>query len=55
MQFRLAVSDRGGLGISWDEETPPMYENVPEAPPHYAGIQCGDISEFLPPDYEHSC
>lgn len=50
MQFRLVVSDRSGLGISWDEEAPPMYENVPAAPPTYF-IEHGTISEWLPPVY----
>ncbi|KAI5843721.1 hypothetical protein BZA05DRAFT_410444 [Tricharina praecox] len=35
MQFKLVVTARSGLGISWDEEAPPMYENVPAAPPSY--------------------
>lgn len=50
MQFRLTVSDRSGLGISWDEETPPVYENIPAAPPTYF-IEDGCISEWLPPVY----
>ncbi|MCJ1224280.1 hypothetical protein MMC12_000924 [Toensbergia leucococca] len=37
MQFTLTVTDRYGLGISWDEEQPPMYEDVPGgSPPGYA-------------------
>jgi hypothetical protein len=35
MQFKLVVTARSGLGISWDEETPPVYENVPAPPPEY--------------------
>jgi len=35
MHFKLVVAGRSGLGISWDEEAPPMYENVPAAPPSY--------------------
>lgn len=35
MQFHLHVTERGGLGISWDEEMPPVYEDVPASPPSY--------------------
>lgn len=36
MHFKLIVTERAGLGISWDEEQPPMYEDVPGSPPTYA-------------------
>jgi arrestin-related trafficking adapter 1 len=35
MQFALNVTQRAGMGISWDEEMPPMYEDVPDSPPGY--------------------
>ena len=35
MSFTQLVTERLGLGISWDEEQPPMYEDVPESPPGY--------------------
>lgn len=35
MLFALPVTERSGLGISWDEEAPPVYEDVPASPPHY--------------------
>lgn len=36
MQFRLNVTERSGLGISWDEEVPPIYQDVKHsAPPNY--------------------
>ncbi|KAJ5107115.1 hypothetical protein N7456_003790 [Penicillium angulare] len=35
MQFNLNVTERSGLGISWDEEMPPTYEDVPASPPGY--------------------
>lgn len=35
MQFNLVVTDRSGLGISWDDEVPPVYEDVPFSPPDY--------------------
>jgi arrestin-related trafficking adapter 1 len=34
-QFNLNVTERTGMGISWDDEQPPMYEDVPASPPHY--------------------
>lgn len=35
MQFAVNVSERAGMGISWDEEMPPVYEDVPASPPGY--------------------
>ncbi|KAI9890097.1 MAG: hypothetical protein M1814_004496 [Vezdaea aestivalis] len=35
MQFATIVTERAGLGISWDEEQPPMYTDVPPSPPTY--------------------
>lgn len=34
-QFNLNMCARSGMGISWDDEMPPMYEDVPASPPHY--------------------
>ncbi|ORY19559.1 hypothetical protein BCR34DRAFT_595502 [Clohesyomyces aquaticus] len=34
-QFHLVLTERAGMGISWDEEQPPMYEDVPASPPTY--------------------
>ncbi|TKA79633.1 hypothetical protein B0A55_03441 [Friedmanniomyces simplex] len=34
-QFTLHVTERAGMGISWDDEMPPAYEDVPASPPHY--------------------
>ena len=28
MQFRLSITERSGLGISWDDEVPPTYQDV---------------------------
>lgn len=39
-QFNLLLTERSGLGIAWDEEQPPMYEDVPASPPTY---QINDI------------
>lgn len=47
MQFALALTERSGLGISWDEEQPPVYEDVPDSPPGYARMDewVGDVAE----------
>jgi len=49
-QFNLVVTERGGMGISWDEEQPPMYEDVPASPPGYANAHIeeypGDLAEL---------
>lgn len=36
-QFNLNVTERLGMGVSWDQEEPPRYEDVPDSPPHYQG------------------
>ncbi|ABN65176.2 conserved hypothetical protein [Scheffersomyces stipitis CBS 6054] len=36
MQFKLCVTERSGLGIAWDDEVPPTYEDVRTlSPPTY--------------------
>lgn len=47
MHFKLVVTERGGMGISWDEEMPPMYEDVPNSPPGYTKMEdfVGDLGE----------
>jgi hypothetical protein len=42
MSFNLVVTERAGMGISWDEETPPLYENVPDSPPGYGSADGRD-------------
>ncbi|KAI9779712.1 MAG: hypothetical protein M1839_007210 [Geoglossum umbratile] len=44
MQFKSIVTDRSGLGISWDEEQPPTYGDVPESPPTYSQIDDYDLA-----------
>lgn len=46
MQFKLVLTERSGMGISWDEEMPPMYEDVPISPPGYMKMDdfAGDLS-----------
>lgn len=47
MQFKVVLTERSGLGISWDEEMPPMYEDVPNSPPGYMKVDdfVGDLGE----------
>lgn len=50
INFNIAVTERAGLGISWDEEQPPLYEDVPASPPRY-----GNSEEYTGapiPEYE---
>ncbi|KAI0462765.1 hypothetical protein LJB42_003566 [Komagataella kurtzmanii] len=36
MQFKVLLTERSGLGVSWDDEVPPTYENVSAlSPPTY--------------------
>ncbi|KAG0648958.1 ldb19 [Hyphodiscus hymeniophilus] len=50
MHFNINVTERAGLGISWDEEQPPLYENVPASPPAYLNAEIYDGEAI--PDYE---
>jgi len=35
MHFGTIVTERSGIGISWDNEAPPIYQDVPPSPPAY--------------------
>lgn len=35
MHFNVNVTERSGLGVSWDNEAPPIYQDVPPSPPGY--------------------
>ncbi|KAI6090281.1 hypothetical protein F4821DRAFT_255994 [Hypoxylon rubiginosum] len=35
MHFAVALTERAGLGVSWDNEAPPIYQDVPPSPPAY--------------------
>lgn len=37
MHFATVLTERGGIGISWDNEAPPIYQDVPPSPPAYCG------------------
>ncbi|MBE7179664.1 MAG: hypothetical protein INR71_00365 [Terriglobus roseus] len=34
-QFNLTLTERMGMGIAWDQEMPPTYDDVPPSPPGY--------------------
>ncbi|KAJ8113495.1 hypothetical protein ONZ43_g5142 [Nemania bipapillata] len=42
MNFGVVLTDRGGLGVSWDNEAPPIYQDVPPSPPSYARATTAD-------------
>jgi hypothetical protein len=46
MQFHIILTERSGLGVSWDEEQPPMYEDVPASPPTYTQMEDFNIEEL---------
>lgn len=52
MHFSITVTERSGLGISWDEEQPPLYENVPASPPGYKNAESDLYDGPAIPDYE---
>ncbi|MCJ1467331.1 hypothetical protein MMC07_005955 [Pseudocyphellaria aurata] len=39
MKFGVVMTERSGMGISWDEEQPPIYEDVPVSPPGYTALK----------------
>src|SRR5262249_3884829 len=51
MLFHLNVTERSGQGISWDEEMPPVYGDVPASPP---GYDLGDGGSSTMEDYRGS-
>jgi hypothetical protein len=36
MHFCTMLTERGGIGISWDNVAPPIYQDVPPSPPAYS-------------------
>lgn len=49
MHFNVSVTERSGLGVSWDNEAPPIYQDVPPSPPGYmqpvSGV--GSVQELV--------
>lgn len=43
MHFGTVLTERGGIGISWDNEAPPIYQDVPPSPPAY----CEDLGNVF--------
>jgi hypothetical protein len=40
MHFAVVMTDYPGLGVSWDNEAPPVYQDVPPSPPAYPCDEC---------------
>lgn len=53
MHFAVTLTDYPGLGVSWDNESPPVYQDVPPSPPAYACDECPAEYESLEPLYAH--
>lgn len=48
MQFKLQMSERSGLGIAWDDEVPPTYDDVKAlSPPTYSSM--ANNGQLIPP------
>jgi hypothetical protein len=48
MQFPVVMTERSGLGISWDNEIPPMYHDIPpNSLPSYDQTKARDSNEDL--------
>jgi hypothetical protein len=48
MQFNTVLTEHPGIGISWDNESPPIYQDVPPSPPGYCDIHAAeDAMEHL--------
>ena len=51
MHFNINLTERAGLGVSWEDESPPLYGDVPASPPTY---KIGNVFAHSGPvpDYE---
>lgn len=53
MHFATTLTERAGIGISWDNEAPPIYQDVPPSPPAYSHEMAWDgecsIAEIMEP------
>ncbi|KAK3301664.1 uncharacterized protein B0T15DRAFT_320628 [Chaetomium strumarium] len=53
MHFGCVLTERAGIGISWDNEAPPIYQDVPPSPPAYCEDMIfsteNSIAEMLEP------
>lgn len=39
MHYGVILTEHPGCGVSWDEETPPLYQDVPASPPEYPVLE----------------
>ncbi|KAK6350088.1 hypothetical protein TWF696_006335 [Orbilia brochopaga] len=46
MQFNMNTTARSGMGISWDDECPPRYDDVPVSPPTYQALVGDDVQSI---------
>ncbi|KAH0598106.1 hypothetical protein MHUMG1_04478 [Metarhizium humberi] len=49
MHFAVNLTEYPGLGVSWDNEAPPVYQDVPPSPPAYPAeppIEYDDLEEL---------
>ena len=57
MHFSAVLTEHSGLAVSWDNEAPPIYQDVPPSPPAYSqeimSSTEGSISEMEPLDGIH--
>jgi len=50
IHFATVLTERSGIGISWDNEAPPIYQDVPPSPPAYMEeIGAAAILEHIEP------
>ena len=35
MRFKVNLTEKPGSSVAWDDEAPPMYDEVPPSPPRY--------------------
>lgn len=50
MHFNDILTERGGMGVSWDNEAPPIYQDVPPSPPSYLEeLSASIITEHIEP------
>lgn len=39
MHYGVVMTDHAGMGVSWDNEAPPVYQDVPPSPPGYPVLE----------------
>jgi hypothetical protein len=47
MHYQVLLTELGGLGVSWDNEAPPVYQDVPPSPPAYPVEELPEGHEVL--------